>query len=161
MKPLEHLRQLKLAKTKEMYPNVPDIALPKIEYNDRSANGLTKCVVDFLNLSGHQAERINTMGRMIDNRKQVTDVIGRTKTIGSAKYIPTTGTKGSADISATIYGRSVKIEVKYGADRQSQAQKDYQAMIERAGGQYWIVKTFEDFYDKFKTFESNILFLNK
>jgi hypothetical protein len=161
MKPLEHLRQLKLAKTKELYPNVPDIALPKIEYNDKSANGLTKCVVDFLNLSGHQAERINTMGRMIDNRKQVTDVIGRTKTIGSAKYIPTTGTKGSADISATIYGRSVKIEVKYAKDRQSQAQKDYQAMIERAGGQYWIVKTFEDFYDKFKTFESNILFLNK
>jgi hypothetical protein len=161
MKPIEHLRQLKLSKTKELYPNVPDIALPKIEYNDRSANGLTKCVVDFLNLSGHQAERINTMGRMIDNRKQVTDVIGRTKTIGSAKYIPTTGTKGSADISATIYGGSVKIEVKYGADRQSQAQKDYQAMIERAGGQYWIVKTFEDFYDKFKTFESNILFLNK
>ena len=161
MKPIEHLRQLKLAKTKEMYPNVPDIALPKIEYNDKSANGLTKCVVDFLNLSGHQAERINTMGRMIDNRKQVTDVIGRTKTIGSAKYIPTTGTKGSADISATIFGRSVKIEVKYAKDRQSQAQKDYQAMIERAGGQYWIVKTFEDFYDKFKTFESNILFLNK
>jgi hypothetical protein len=161
MKPIEHLRQLKLAKTKEMYPNVPDIALPKIEYNDKSANGLTKCVVDFLNLSGHQAERINTMGRMIDNRKQVTDVIGRTKTIGSAKYIPTTGTKGSADISATIFGRSVKIEVKYAKDRQSQAQKDYQAMIERAGGQYWIVKTFEDFYDKFKTFESNILNLKQ
>jgi hypothetical protein len=51
--------------------------------------------------------------------------------------------------------------VKYGADRQSQAQKDYQAMIERAGGQYWIVKTFEDFYDKFKTFESNILNLKQ
>ena len=161
MKPIEILKQLKHAKTKAMYPNVPDIALPKIEYNDKSANGLTKCVVDFINLSGHQAERINTMGRMIDNRKQVTDVIGRTKTIGSAKYIPTTGTKGSADISATIFGRSVKIEVKFAKDRQSQAQKDYQAMIERAGGQYWIVKTFEDFYDKFKTFESNILFLNK
>jgi hypothetical protein len=161
MKPLDHLKQLKLAKTKAMYPNVPDIALPKIEYNDKSANGLTKCVTDFLNLSGHQAERINTMGRMIDNRKQVTDVIGRTKTIGSTKYIPTTGTKGSADISATIYGRSVKIEVKFAKDRQSQAQKDYQAMIERAGGQYWIVKTFEDFYIKFQEFERNILISNK
>jgi hypothetical protein len=161
MKPIEILKQLKHAKTKEMYPNVPDIALPKLEYNDKSANALTKCVIDFLNLSGHQAERINTMGRMIDNRKQVTDVIGRTKTIGLAKYIPTTGTKGSADISATIFGRSVKIEVKYAKDRQSEAQKEYQAMVERAGGQYWIVKTFEDFYNKFKEFESNILNLNK
>ncbi|KAF2380358.1 hypothetical protein BSN82_16780, partial [Acinetobacter baylyi] len=52
-----------------------------------------------------------------------------------------TGTPGSADISATIKGRSVKIEVKYGKDRQSQAQKDYQKAIEKAGGTYIIVKT--------------------
>ena len=161
MKPLEHLRQLKLVKTKAMYPNVPDIALPKSEYNEKSANGLTKCVTEFLNLSGHQAERINTMGRMIDSRKQVTDVIGRTKTIGSAKYIPTTGTKGSADISATILGRSVKIEVKIGSDRQSQHQKDYQAMVENAGGTYWIVKNFEQFYILYQDFTRKILDLNK
>ena len=161
MKPLEHLRQLKLAKTRELYPNVPDIALPKTEYNEKSANGLTKCVTEFLNLSGHQAERINTMGRMIDSRKQVTDVIGRTKTIGSAKYIPTTGTKGSADISATILGRSVKIEVKIGADRQSQHQKDYQAMVENAGGTYWIVKNFDQFYILYQDFTRKILDLNK
>ena len=155
MKPIEHLRQLKLAKTKELYPNVPDIALPKIEYNDRSANGLTKCILDFLIFSGHHAERINTMGRMIDNRKTYTDVIGRTKTIGSAKYIPTTGTKGSSDISATIKGRSVKVEVKIGKDRQSQAQKDYQAMIERAGGIYIIARNFDEFYDWYCQYMNN------
>ncbi len=161
MTALDHLRQLKLAKTRELYPNVPDIALPKIEYNDKSANGLTKCVKDFLNLSGHQAERINTMGRMVDNRKTYTDVIGRQKTIGSAKYIPTTGTKGSADISATILGRSVKIEVKIGSDRQSQHQKDYQAMVENAGGTYWIVKNFEQFYELYQDFKSKLLDLKK
>lgn len=155
MKPIEHLRQLKLAKTKELYPNVPDIALPKIEYNDRSANGLTKMIIDFLVLSGHQAERINTMGRMIDNRKTYTDVIGRTKTIGSAKYIPTTGTKGSSDISATIKGISVKVEVKIGKDRQSQAQKDYQAMIERAGGIYLIARNFDEFYEWYCKYMNN------
>lgn len=146
MKAIDHLNKLRLEKTKANFPNVPDYALPKTQYNPNSANGLTKCICDFLNLSGHQAERINTMGRMVDNRKTYTDVIGRTKTIGSAKYIPTTGTKGSADISATIKGRSVKIEVKYGKDRQSQDQKAYQEMIERAGGVYIIAKNFDTFH---------------
>jgi hypothetical protein len=86
------------------------------------------------------------MGRMLDNRKTYTDVIGRTKTIGSTKYIPTTGTKGSADISATINGRSVKIEVKYGKDRQLKDQKTYQEQVERAGGVYYIAKDFDSFY---------------
>ena len=152
MKSIDHLKALRLAKTKAQYPNVPDIALPKIEYNPNSANGLTKCILDFLNLSGHQAERINTMGRMLDNRKTYTDVIGRTKTIGSTKYIPTTGTKGSADISATIKGKSVKIEVKYGKDRQSKNQKAYQEQIENAGGYYYIAKDFDSFYDWFQDF---------
>jgi hypothetical protein len=58
-----------------------------------------------------------------------------------------TGTPGSADISATIYGRSVKIEVKIGKDRQSEAQKNYQAMIERSGGTYIIAKDFDSFLE--------------
>jgi hypothetical protein len=152
MKAIDHLKALKLADTKSRYPNVPEIALPKIEYNQNSANGLTKCILEFLNLSGHQAERINTMGRMLDNRKTYTDVIGRQKTIGSTKYIPTTGTKGSADISATINGRSVKIEVKYGKDRQSADQKAYQEQIEKAGGIYIIAKEFDSFYDWYQQF---------
>lgn len=152
MKAIDHLKSLKIADTKSRYPNVPEIALPKIEYNQNSANGLTRCIIDFLNLSGHQAERINTMGRMLDNRKTYTDVIGRTKTIGSTKYIPTTGTKGSADISATINGRSVKIEVKYGKDRQSKDQKTYQEQVERAGGVYYIAKDFDSFYAWFNEF---------
>lgn len=152
MKPIEHLRALRLAKTIKSFPNVPSYALPKYEYNEKSANGLTKAICDFINLSGHQAERINTMGRMLDNRKTYTDVIGRTKTIGSTKYIPTTGTKGSADISATIKGKSVKIEVKYGKDRQSADQKAYQEQVENAGGYYYIAKDFDSFYQWFQEF---------
>lgn len=156
MTALEELRALKLAQTRETYPNVPDYALPKFEYNDTSANGLTKCVKDFLNLSGWQAERINTTGTPRDNRKQVTDVIGRTKTIGSVIWTKSTATKGSADISATIKGRSVKIEIKYGKDSQSEDQKRYQEQIEASGGIYWIVRTFEDFLTKYKNFLQSI-----
>jgi predicted transcriptional regulator len=90
------------------------------------------------------------MGRIIDGRKQVTDIIGRTKTIGTAKYIPTTGTKGSSDISATINGKSVKIEVKIGSDRQSKYQIEYQERTEKSGGIYLIAKDFESFYNDYK-----------
>jgi len=55
--------------------------------------------------------------------------------------------KGTADISATIKGRSVKIEVKIGKDRQSEAQKQYQAKVEQSGGIYFIAKDFSAFMD--------------
>jgi hypothetical protein len=152
MKPIDHLRAMRLEKTKAQYPNVPSYGLPKFEYNPNSANGLTKCIIDFINFMGYQSERINTAGRVIDNRKTYTDVLGRTKTIGSTKYIPTTGTKGSADISATIAGKSIKIEVKIGKDKQSEHQKTYQEQIEKAGGYYLIVKDFDSFYNWFQQF---------
>ena len=158
MKPLDILKKLKLNESIKKRPNVPlyalESALPK--YTDKTANGLTRCILDFLELCDYQVERINTMGRPIDNRKQVTDVLGRTKTIGSMTWGKSTATKGSADISATILGRSVKIEVKIGRDRQSEHQKVYQEAVEKSGGQYWIVKNFDDFYEKYQNFlESN------
>jgi hypothetical protein len=152
MKPLDRLKHLKQQSMLESYPNVPKYAISAPKYEDKTANGLTKCIIEFLQLSNHQAERINTMGRPIDNRKQVTDVIGRMKTIGSMTWGKSTATKGSADISATIQGRSVKIEVKIGADRQSQDQKIYQENIEKSGGQYWIAKNFDDFIKKYDDF---------
>ena len=150
MTALKLLIHLKTQEQRKQYPNVPEHGMKSVKYEDKSANGLTRCILDWLNLSGHFAERISTMGRMIDNRKTYTDVIGRTKTIGTAKYIPTTGTKGSADISATINGKSVKIEVKIGTDRQSEAQKEYQDKTEKSGGIYLIAKDFEGFYQEYK-----------
>nr|HMP31833.1 hypothetical protein [Saprospiraceae bacterium] len=58
-------------------------------------------------------------------------------------------------ISATIKGRSIKIEIKCAAtgDRyQSEDQKNYQSMIESAGGIYIIVKDFQGFYDWYLKF---------
>jgi hypothetical protein len=150
MTPIQTLKQLKQEEQRKLYPNVPEHGMKPVKYEDKTANGLTKCILDFLNLTGHFAERINTMGRIIDGRKQVIDIIGRTKTIGTTKYIPTTGTKGSSDISATINGKSVKIEVKIGSDRQSEAQKEYQKRTERSGGIYLIARDFESFYNDYK-----------
>ena len=146
------LKKLALEDNRMKYPTFPEHCRPAFAYSDKKANGLTKCITDFVNFSGYQAERISTMGRVIDNRESYINVIGQTVTMGSTKYIPGTGTKGSADISATIMGRSVKIEVKIGADRQSPNQKSYQMAIEKAGGVYIIAKTFPDFLEWYDNF---------
>ena len=139
------LKYLQLQHKMAKYPNTPPQMLALTHWNDNSANELTKSVIAFLQFNGCQAERINTMG--VYRKKYRTDGVA----IGG-QWTKGTGTPGSADISATIKGRSVKIEIKYGKDRQSQAQKDYQKAIEEAGGTYIIVKTFADmlnFYNEF------------
>jgi len=142
------LRELFLKEHRHKYPAIPDSyrVIPKFE--DHTTNGLTKCVLTFLKLSGCQAERINSQGRVIDTRRTVTDVIGIQRTIGSIKRIPTNGQRGTADISATIRGRSVKVEIKCAAtgDRQRPAQAEYQRQVEQAGGLYVIASSFPQFY---------------
>lgn len=126
--------------------SMPPAYIPTNRYTDKNANGLTKAVIRFLVLHNHQAERISTTGRVIDDRKPVTNVLGQNGLIGSTKYIPGTGTKGSADVSSTIFGRSVKWEVKM-KDKQSLAQVKYQQDIERAGGKYFVIHNWEEFYN--------------
>ena len=126
-------------------------ALAPRKYNDTTANGLTKAIIDFLQLNGWRAERIAVQGRCIDKTQVVTDVLGGRKRIGSVSWIPGQMTPGSADISATIRGRSVKIEVKQ-KDRQSEAQKRYQESIERAGGTYIIARSFDQFLEWYNEF---------
>ena len=153
MKALDCLRKSALDCTIKRTPNVPSIAIPKPKYSDTTANGLTKCIVDFLQMNGCQAERISVEGRVIDSRKTYTDAIGRNRTIGTVKRIKSSSQVGSADISATIAGKSVKIEVKIGKDSQSSKQKQYQDQIESAGGSYLIAKNFQEFYDWYVLFE--------
>ena len=142
---------------KQKYPNVP--YLTKHQYSDKTANGLTRAIIDFVRLRGGQAERINTTGRPIDRRIAYTNVVGMTRTVGSIEWVKGTGIRGSADISATIKGHSVKIEVKIGNDRQSLAQKEYQKNIEAARGIYYIARDFTSFvewyYSKFGKGENN------
>ncbi|MGC6429850.1 MAG: hypothetical protein ACON5F_02295 [Jejuia sp.] len=132
------------------YPNFP--YHPPTKYRDDSANGLTRCIIDFLNHKGQQAERINNTGRQIDRRKTVTDVLGRQRTVGSTEWIKGTGQNGTADISSTIDSKSIKIEIKIGKDRQSNSQKEYQRQVEQAGGIYIIARTFQGFYEWYNEF---------
>ena len=138
---LKYLKELALNSLKARYPNNP--YLPEKKYTDLTANGLTKSVIDFITFSGYQAERINSMGRQIDRRKTITDLLGRTRTVGTVEWIKGTSKPGTADISATVLGRSIKIEVKCkatGDNYQNPSQKLYQKEVEKAGGLYIIVR---------------------
>jgi len=145
----DRLRALEIEQLTTKYPSMRPELIPLTDWKDSSANSLTKCIIFYINALGGQAERISNQGQyragkkipMMDSFKQL-----------PGKWTPGQGTKGTADISATIGGRSVKIEVKYGNDRQSDAQKQYQEAIEKAGGIYIIARTFDDFvlwYEKF------------
>lgn len=120
--------------------------VPRRKYSDKTANSLTTCVIDWIKLNGGQAERVSNEGRIIDNRKIVTNVIGQQKMIGSITRIKGSGKRGTSDVHSTINGRSVKWEVKM-KDKQSDHQRAYQAEIEAAGGKYFIVHDFKEFIE--------------
>lgn len=113
-------------------------------YIDTTAAGLTECILDFLNnVKGQQAERYHSAGVPFIDRKTGEQRFGKPKT-----------TTGTADIHSTINGRSIKIEIKIGTDRQSPEQKAYQLQVEQAGGVYYIARDFASFsWWYFKTFE--------
>jgi hypothetical protein len=71
--------------------------------------------------------------------------------LGKKKWIKSSTAKGTADISATIKGRSISIEIKVGTDRPRPAQLEMQQKIRKAGGVYEFISTPEEFfllYDK-------------
>jgi hypothetical protein len=149
----DKLRALEIEQLTTKYPSMRPELIPLTDWKDTSANGLTKCIIFWINAMGGQAERISNQGQYREGKKidVGTGEIAYKKQL-PGKWTPGQGTKGTADISATIRGRSVKIEVKYGRDVQSDAQKQYQEMIEKAGGVYIIAKSFDDFvmwYEKF------------
>ena len=149
------LEALAMIGVRKKYPGTPERYFAPRTFEDKTANGLTKCVIEFLRMNGQQAERISSTGRYVDNKKLVTDVMGGQRQIGSGKWIPGSMQKGTADISATIQGRSVKIEIKIN-DKQSIEQKRYQEQIEQAGGIYIIARSFEEFRTWYEGFINNL-----
>lgn len=93
------------------------------------ANGLTTFICNYLNWLGHRATRINVSGRKVGD-----------------KWIRSSTRKGTADISATIKGKSVMIEIKVGRDKPSPDQLKEQAKERAAGGIYEFVSSVDDFF---------------
>ena len=112
--------------------------LPKIN----ESNGLTTFICNYLSWRDHRATRINVSGRLVEGKeKQASGV-----TLGVKKWIKSSTRKGTADISATIKGRSVMIEIKVGKDKPREDQLLEQARERKAGGVYEFIKTPDEFF---------------
>ena len=101
-------------------------ALPKVQ----TANGLTLLICNYINWMGYRATRISTTGRQVGGR-----------------WIYGTTRKGTADISATIKGRAVQIEIKVGKDKPSEYQLKEQEKERKSGGIYEFVSNPEQFFE--------------
>lgn len=111
-------------------------SLPKIP-KFQTANGLQNFILNYINWMGWRATRINTTGRVV-----------------GGKYIYGTTRRGTADISATVKGRSIMFEVKVGKDSASVHQLKEQAKERAAGGEYFFVSTPDQFFEYLDEFLS-------
>ncbi len=129
--------------------------VPKTKFTDQNTNGLTKCVMTFLQLHGCQCERVANMGMYIPP-KEYKDVAGFTRFIGKGKWRKGSGTNGTSDVHSTVpikingitVGISVKWEIKCKVtkDKVSDKQIDYKQTVTDSGGFVYFVPDFETFY---------------
>jgi hypothetical protein len=137
------------------HPNYPEnLTLPGKVYRLNTANGLTQAVIAWIEAHGQRAIRVSSAGRYIDKSFEFTDTVGFRRRVNSGQWVPGTTKVGAADISCTIYGKSVEIEIKIGRDVQSPAQKKYQQIVENSGGIYLIVTCIDDL---FKWWDENLV----
>lgn len=150
----DELIRLYLEEHRKKYPAIPDSyrAIPKFE--DKTTNGLTKCIITFLRLKGHHVERTGNEGRIVDNRQTVTDIIGRQRIIGSINRIPSSGMNGTSDLKCCLGGRFIAIEIKNKQtnDKQRPTQAAYQQIVENSGGEYVIATSLNQFVGWYNSF---------
>jgi hypothetical protein len=72
---IQVLGRLYSEENRRKYPIIEEHYRIRPSYTDKTANGLTKCILHFLRFNGWQAERINCTGRPIDRRRTLTDVL--------------------------------------------------------------------------------------
>ena len=121
-------------------------------YKDTTANGLTNCIIDYINFKGGYANRINVQGQA--RKERINLAFGNYR--DKITFTPSTTNKGTADIKATVCGRSLDIEVKMGKDTLSENQKRERERITQAGGLYFVAKDMQSFVGFYKrTFEND------
>ncbi len=125
-------------------------------YTDKTANGLTKCIIDYITFRGGYANRINTQGQA--RKERINLAFGNYR--DKITFTPSTTNKGSADIRALVFGRSLDIEVKIGKDKMSLNQLKEMVRIQEAGGLYFVARDMQSFVDFYKETFADILMEN-
>lgn len=148
---LDILKQMALDQMAAKHPNVKRSYLVIPKYSDKTEKGLKQCIKDFVEMQGGVCNNIVTTGRKKDDRRLVRDVLGHYKIIGSVKWLHTSSKLGASDLSLIVAGRPIEVEIKIGKDRQREAQIIYERAVVNAQGLYWIVRSFDEFYNKYLT----------
>lgn len=117
------------------------------------AKGLKEICCNFCKWTGHHLEPTNNVGIPIDNRRILTDIVGRQKQIGSLEWQRSGMTRGTTDCKGHIkptrnkYPVPIYIEIKAGSDYMREDQKAYKEMVTNTGAFHCIVKIPEDFFE--------------
>ena len=130
---VKDLEQLYFEYESRKRPNIPNYARYKTPFRDDTANGLTKCIVKWLEAHGYFSARINTQGNYSTKLK---------------RFIHSGSKRGMADITSIINGRHVSIEVKAGRDQLRPEQLKVKDEVENAGGIYFVARTFDNFLEQ-------------
>lgn len=131
---IKDLKQLYLEDHRKRYPSIPEPARVAPSYSDQTANGLTKCITDYLRLKGAFVSRLNNTGIYDAKIKRYRRGMNR---------------RGLPDLIATYDGKSLHIEVKAGRDRLSEHQERIRDEQQQSGGIFYVARTFKDFKDWF------------
>lgn len=126
-------------KSPSMNPNY----ITATKFKETKANDIEKAIEKFASIIGFLAERTKTQGRLMSATYKDT-AMGRLQT-SKEKFVTSTSRKGSSDMKLLIKGEPIYCEIKFGKDKQRPDQIKYQQDVERNGGVYIIVKTFEEF----------------
>jgi hypothetical protein len=127
---LRELSDLQHSVKTQKYSNVPTYAMSRTKFEDKTTNGLTTCVLRWLQLNEHYCSRIQSQG-------QYNQTLGR--------FIKSTVRRGIGDIMAVIAGRTIMIEIKTGRDKLSLDQIKTRQEVENSGGVYLEVRDFATF----------------
>jgi len=100
-------------------------------------NLITNSIIKYIDVMGGAAFRINTSG---------IPIIKGGKVIGFRK----SRNKGAADIRIIFAGYSIDVEIKIGKDKMNPDQVQFAERVKSAGGEYWEVRSFEEFETKFQ-----------
>lgn len=124
-------------------PSIPPNYIVGTKFVEKSANDVERAIERFASIVGFLAERTKTQGRKMSAVHKET-TMGRVQ-VSKEKFVTSTGRKGSSDMKVVLDGRFIAVEIKFGKDTQKADQKKYQADVERNGGIYLIIHTFEEF----------------
>lgn len=107
--------------------------------NSEGANLLTRLIIKHAKLSGFEFIRTSNTGIPIINRA-TGKVEGWRQSQAKAGSI--------LDITGSIHGEHVSVEVKYGKDRLSQGQREHIEAVHSRGGLAFVCRTYSDYIEQ-------------